>query len=545
MMMRKTAYGLSLLLAFGVVFPAVPACAQGRNRGRRPEMKPAANTAKPAPVPGKQENTAPEEKEKKPVVTHHEITVQGKVLNYTATAGMMPIRDDAGTLEAHMFYIAYTLDGEGPAARRPLTFCFNGGPGSSSVWLQMGAIGPRRVVLEPDGHMPPPPFHLADNQDTWLDQTDLVFIDPVGTGYSRAVKPEYNKQFWSVQGDLQSVGEFVRLYLTRNERWGSPLFLAGESYGTTRAAGLSGYLMSHGIALNGIVLVSTVLNFQTLVFAPGNELPYILYLPTYTTSAWYHKKLPPDLENEPLRQLVSEVEHWVSAVYAPAMAKGDQLTPSERQSLVAQMSRYTGLPKQYLENANLRVTASDFRKRLLLDENRVMGRYDTRLLGIDRPGVSAQAGEDPSYSAVQAPFTQMFNDYIRTELNYKSDAPYHILDFAVNRQWNWQNAAPGFPGYPDVAPSLRSALVENPYLRVMVAEGYYDLATPFYEVEYTLNHLQLEPEYQSHLIQHHYESGHMVYTSTKSRDKLRQDVRAFIQGALSDGGRQQADGNKG
>ncbi|MGH9351823.1 MAG: S10 family peptidase, partial [Terriglobia bacterium] len=478
-----------------------------------------------------------EEKEEKPVITHHQITVNGKALSYTATAGMMPIRDDAGTLQAHMFYVAYTLDGADAASERPLTFCFNGGPGSSSVWLQIGAIGPRRVALEPDGHMPPPPFRLEDNQDTWLGQTDLVFIDPVGTGYSRSVKPEYNHQFWSVQGDLQSVGEFIRLYLTRNERWSSPLFLAGESYGTTRAAGLSGYLMSQGIALNGIVLVSTVLNFQTLLLAPGNELPYRLFLPTYAASAWYHKKLAPDLEAKPLDQLIAEVKSWVSAVYAPALDKGEHLTGSERESVIDQMSRYTGLPKDYLERANLRVGASEFRKELLLDQNRVLGRYDTRLLGIDRPGISAQANEDPSYSAVEAPFTEAFNNYVRAELNYKTDVPYHILDFNVNRQWNWQIPPHGSPGFPDVAPSLRTALVENPYLRVMVAEGYYDLATPFFEVEYTLNHLELEPEYQGHVIQRHYESGHMIYISTKSRDKLTQDVRTFMENCLAEGGK--------
>ncbi|MGH9400840.1 MAG: S10 family peptidase [Terriglobia bacterium] len=532
--MRNTAYTFlaALLIAIVVAGSSVPLSAQGQTPERTQET--AASVTHPAPPAPEKENKKEEEQEEKPVITHHQITVNGKVLNYTAAAGMMPVRDDSGTLEAHMFYAAYTLDGAGAASGRPLTFCFNGGPGSSSVWLQIGAIGPRRVALEPDGHMPPPPFHLEDNQDTWLGQTDLVFIDPVGTGYSRSVKPEYNKRFWSVQGDLQSVGEFIRLYLTRNERWGSPLFLAGESYGTTRAAGLSGYLMSQGIALNGIVLVSTVLNFQTLLFAPGNELPYRLFLPTYTASAWYHKKLAPDLEAKPLSQFIPEVENWVSTVYAPALEKGDQLASSQRESVIDQMSRYTGLPKDYLERANLRVRGSEFRKELLLDQNRVLGRYDTRLLGIDRPGLSAQASEDPSYSAVQAPFTEMFNNYIRTELNYKTDTPYHILDFDVNRQWNWQTPPNGSPGYPDVAPSLRTALVENPYLRVMVAEGYYDLATPLFEVEYTLNHLHLEPEYQSHVIQRHYESGHMVYISLKSRDQLTQDVRTFIENCLAE-----------
>lgn len=534
-MTRKQAFSFLLTLPLTIAFAFFAWALPGQAQTAEPEQ-PGASRASHSAAPSQNESKEKEEKEEKPVVTHHQITVAGKVLSYTATAGMMPIRDDAGTLQAHMFYIAYTLDGAGPSSARPLTFCFNGGPGSSSVWLQMGAIGPRRVVMKPDGQMPPPPFHIADNQDTWLGQTDLVFIDPVGTGYSRSVKPEFNHQFWSVEGDLQSVGEFIRLYLTRNERWGSPLFLAGESYGTTRAAGLSGYLMSHGIALNGIVLVSTVLNFQTLLLAPGNEMPYWLFLPTYSATAWYHKKLAPDLEQKPLAQVVAEVENWVSGVYAPALEKGDDLTTSGRESVAGQMSRYTGLPVDYLERANLRVSASEFRKELLLNQNRVLGRYDTRLVGIDRPGLSAQANEDPSYSAVQAPFTEAFNNYVRTELDYKTDVPYHILDFNVNRQWNWQTPPHGSPGFPDVAPSLRTALVENPYLRVMVAEGYYDLATPFFEVEYTLNHLQLEPGYQKHIIQRHYESGHMIYISAQSRDKLTGDVKAFMAGCLAKGG---------
>lgn len=535
--MRLKTWGrlLALCLAGGSLFFAAPSRAQEHH-----PFHPAAGHPSPHPAPSSQEKSKPavpppvskaeEEKQEKPVITHHQITVNGRTLTYTATAALMPIRNDEGILEAHMFFVAYTLDGAGPATVRPLTFCFNGGPGSSSVWLQLGAIGPRRVALAPNGQFPPPPYHLEDNQDTWLDQTDLVFIDPVGTGYSRSVKPEYNARFWSVQGDLQSVGEFIRLYLTRYERWGSPLFLAGESYGTTRAAGLSGYLMRQGIAVNGIVLVSTVLNFQTISFAPGNELPYELFLPTYATSAWYHKKLSPDLEKEPLGQFASEVVRWDESVYAPALAKGDQLSPAARNSVIDQMSRYTGLPAPYLARANLRVTGSDFRKELLLDEDRVIGRYDARLTGVDQPGLSAQARIDPSDIAVNAPFTEAFNNYVRTELNYKTDVPYHILSGEVNGRWKWQNRQ----GYANVSPSLRSALVDNPYLRIMVAEGYFDLATPFYEVEYTLNHLQLEPGFQAHIIQRHYPSGHMIYINSPSRHQLRRDVRAFMERCMSD-----------
>ncbi|MGH9437527.1 MAG: S10 family peptidase [Terriglobia bacterium] len=528
--MRRYTVSFMLLIAIGIAV----SCSSSFARTKHPAPQKSSEKAA-APNQNGPANKTKEAAEEKPIVTHHQITVHGRALKYTATAGLMPIRDDEGKLQAHMFYVAYTLDTSDSTATRPLTFCFNGGPGSSSVWLQLGAIGPRKVVLEPDGHMPAPPFHLEDNQDTWLDQTDLVFVDPVGTGFSRAVKPEYTKNFWSVQGDISSVAQFIHLYLTRSERWGSPLFLAGESYGTTRAAGLSGYLMDHGIALNGIVLVSTVLNFQTLSPGAGNELPYPLFLPTYAATAWYHKRLSPDLEAEPLDKLMKEVTDWVSTTYAPALAEGDQLSGANRQAVIDQMSHYTGLPKAYIDHANLRVTGSEFRKELLLDQNRVTGRYDTRILGIDVPGVSAHAQVDPSYSAVNPPFTEAFNNYIRSELNYKTDVPYRILSFDVNRKWTWNSPRGGF-GYPNVAPSLRSALTQNPYLRVMVAEGYYDLATPFYEVEFSLNHLQLDSEFQSHVIQHHYESGHMIYIDTPSRDKLRQDVRAFMQNALSEGG---------
>src|SRR5713226_6832054 len=291
---------------------------------------PAAETPKPLAEKAAEK---PSDKEEPPVVTHHEIRVNGKSIKYTATTGMMPIRDAKGDTEAHIFFIAYTLDAVSDATRRPLIFSFNGGPGSASVWLHLVALGPRRVVMLNTGEMPAPPFHLVDNEYTWLDQADLVFIDPVGTGYSRATKPEFYKNFWNLRGDIQSVGEFIRMYLTRNERWTSPLFLVGESYGTTRAAGLSGYLIDRGIAFNGVVLVSSILNFQTASFATGNDLPYILYLPSYAATAWYHHKLAPDLQGD-LQKTLKEVEAWAETGYAEALAKGDRLSAAERQATI-------------------------------------------------------------------------------------------------------------------------------------------------------------------------------------------------------------------
>ena len=518
---------VSLLLGFGLRSPAQQD-EQQSEKTASPTTPPASKKQQQS---GKAEEKAKEEKAKEedapPVETHHEIHVRGKLLKYTATTGMMPIKDDDGNTEAHIFFIAYTLDNSPSGGARPLTFCFNGGPGSSSVWLHMGAIGPRKVRLEPDGDMPHPPFELEDNQDTWLDQTDLVFIDPVGTGYSRPMKKELGKKFWSVKGDIQSVGQFIRLYLSRYERWMSPLFIAGESYGTTRAAGLSGYLINNGIALNGIVLVSTVLNFETLEFTSGNDLPYILYLPSYTATAWYHKKLPADLKQQDISKILPEVEQWASNEYALALAKGDQLTPAERQSVIDHLSRYTGLSKTYIDQANLRVKQWEFCKELLRDENRTVGRLDSRFKGIDESGVSEAPNYDPSEAVIRPPFTSVFNHYVRAELGYKTDKPYYILGGGF-REWDWGSAEQGFP---NVSGDFRTAFVKNKYMKVFIAEGYFDLATPFYAVDYTLAHLGLDSTLRGNITTGQFDTGHMVYIQSKSLDKLRRDVGAFMQSA--------------
>src|SRR5881392_3441246 len=343
----------AIILFFALLSPLQEPDGQGRRQfpPQTPAPTPqavASPAASPTGSPSGQQRT-PQERpspspEEPPVVTKHEITVGGKTLKYTATVGMMPIKNRDGETEARIFFMAYTLDGVSDRQKRPLTFSFNGGPGSASVWLHMGALGPRRVPMNPDGTMPAPPYHLVDNEYTWLDQSDLVFIDPVGTGYSRAVKPDLKRKFLGVRGDIESVGEFIRLYLGRYERWSSPLFLVGESYGTTRAAGLSGYLVEHGIAFNGVMLISSVLNFETLEFTPGNDLPYILFLPTYASTAWYHKKVSPDLQQD-FQKLRSEVEQWASTGYAEALAKGDRLTAEERNAVLERLARYTGLSK--------------------------------------------------------------------------------------------------------------------------------------------------------------------------------------------------------
>ena len=512
---------------------------QEEGQGRRPPQQPSATpaaTGSPSTSPGTasaQQQRGPQERpspspEEPPVITHHEIRAGGRVLRYTATAGMMPIKNRDGETEARMFFMAYTLDDVGAKARRPLTFSFNGGPGSASVWLHMGAIGPKRVRMNADGTMTAPPFELVDNEQTWLNQTDLVFIDPVGTGYSRAVRPELASKFFGLQGDIESVGEFIRLYLTRYERWTSPLFLAGESYGTTRASALSGYLVDRGIAFNGIMLISTIMNFETTNFAPGNDLAYALFLPSYAATAWYHKKLPPDLQSKPVAEVAAEAERWASNEYTLALEKGDKLTGADRQDVVAKMARLTGLAPQFVDNANLRVSLNLFRKELLRSERRSVGRLDARFKGYDSNLASDSPDYDPSEAAIRPPYTSTFNNYVRSELNYKNDLEYYILGGGIWSPWNWGTNN----NYVDTSVALRNALAKNPYLKVFVAMGYYDMATPYYAADYTIHHISLDPMLLRNISTGHYEAGHMMYIDEKSLGRMRSDIGKFMQDSM-------------
>lgn len=509
---RPLAVSVCLTLAVATLLPAQ---APGP---RRPD------DAKPAEKTQDKEKAAPPGE---PVVTKHRIELGGKPLAYTATTGVMPIRNDQGETEANIFFIAYTRDDAGDRAKRPLMFSFNGGPGSASVWLHLGAVGPKRVDT-PDAVIPAPPFRLVDNEHTWLDKTDLVFIDPVGTGYSRASKPELTKKFHGLQGDLQSVGEFIRMYLTRHERWGSPLFLVGESYGTTRAAGLAGRLVErNGIAFNGIVLVSTVLNFQTIQFDPGNDIPYALYLPSYTATAWYHRKLAPDLQHD-LKSTLDAAEKWASGEYTLALAKGDGLAGDERKAVVEKLARFTGLDARYVDLADLRIEPTRFRKELLRGERKSVGRLDSRFVGSDASGVSERPDFDPSMSAIRPPYTSTINQYLRDALGYKTDVPYHILGEGVGA-WDW--GLTGRQGYPETASPLRDALAQNPSMKVFIASGYYDLATPYAATEYTFAHMDLGPEARRNLRFEEYEAGHMMYVHPASLARLKGDVAGFIDGA--------------
>jgi carboxypeptidase C (cathepsin A) len=356
-----------------------------------------------------------------------------------------------------------------------------------------------------------------------------VFIDPVGTGYSRAVKRDQTRKFLGLRGDIESVGEFIRLYLGRAERWSSPLFVVGESYGTTRAAGLSGYLVEHGIAFNGIMLISSILNFETTDFAPGNDLPYILFLPTYADTAWFHKKQPPDLQHD-FAKMRAEVEQWAANGYAEALAKGDRLTPEERAAAAEKLSRYTGLSKTYVEQSNLRIDEPHFVKELLRDQNKTVGRLDSRFIGSDRSQIAETARYDPSMSAIRPPYTAMFNQYVRTELGYKSDLEYYILGGGFRSdEWDWGVQRGGFP---DTAQALKDAFDKNPFMKLFVGSGYYDLATPYFATQYTLNHMALNQDQHARVSLGYYGAGHMMYIQDSSLGELKRDVTAFMQGAM-------------
>lgn len=460
-------------------------------------------------------------------ITHHTVTVNGKSINYKATAGYLPVKDSKKKVIAHIFYIAYTKEGVQDAHTRPITFAFNGGPGSASVWLHMGAIGPKRVALDDKGLSPAPPYHLVNNDDSWLDQTDLVFIDPIPTGYSRAEPDVDQQQFRGYDNDIKSVGDFIRLYTTENNRWSSPKFILGESYGTTRAAGLSGYLQdNYNMYLNGIIMVSSVLNFQTISFSSGNDQPYIFFLPTYATTAWYYKRLSPELQSKTVEEVAQEVKTFAEGPYAHALFEGNDISDQEKNQIIEKLHSYTSLPVDYIKRADMRIPAFQFFKVLLRDSGKVVGRYDSRFSGEDINPLSNYMEYDPSDANISGSFVGAFNDYISGELNFHTDENYD----AMANVWPWDYSR---NSYLNVAPTLHEAMVKNQYLHSWVVCGYYDLATPFAAAEYVVDHMDLTPAQKERMQLTYYKAGHMVYVSKNTIDQLHKDAVAFYTKVLS------------
>lgn len=454
--------------------------------------------------------------------TRHTVKIDGQDVAYKALAGNI-ILNEKDDKSASFFFVYYKRENDDEGSMRPIAFCTNGGPGSSSIWLHMGLLGPRRVLLDENGKAYPP-YELVDNCYSLLNQVDLVFIDPVSTGFSTPVNGTDAKKYHGVEEDINSVADFIQLFLSRYNRWDSPKYFIGESYGTTRAAGLSGTLLDkRRIYLNGIILISSILNFQTHRFDPGNDLPYQLILPTYTASAWYHGKLPPDLQKD-LRLALKEAEQFAMNEYALALLKGSRLTPQERRQISTKLARLTGLSTKYIEQSNLRVPILRFAKELLRDERRTIGRFDSRYLGIDGDIVSESIENDPSADAIFGAYTSTFNAYVRDELKWSRDDSYEVL--ANVWPWNFNGAT---NKYLNQAETLRETMTRNPSLKVFVASGTYDLATPYFATDYTIDHLGLDPALRNHVRVEYYDGGHMMYTHMPALMKLSKDLGEFIQ----------------
>jgi len=455
-------------------------------------------------------------------VARNSVIINGVRIDYTTHTGYLDLRNDTGKLIAKIFFIYYRKNNEDPG-KRPVTFAFNGGPGSSSVWLHMGGLGPKRVLLEEDGTATPPPYKIISNEYSWLDKTDLVFIDPVATGFSRPAPGENARQFHGYVEDIQSVGSFIRHFLSRYERWASPKYLAGESYGTTRAAGLSKFLQdSYRIYINGIFLISPVLNFGTNDYYVGNDLPRALYIPSYTAAAWYHKKLSPSLQGDLVKAL-KESEAFALGEYATALLKGAWMSEEEKVKIAEKMSYYTGLSKEYCLQANLRVEENRFYKELRRKEGLTIGRLDARFTGTDLDDAGETVSFDPSFTNIDGPFTSAVNDYFIRELNFKEEYAYNI--FGNVRPWNYNNVQNQFL---NVAESLRDAMAKNPSLKVYVGSGYYDFATPYFTAMYDVAHMFLRPEAMKNIRHYFYTSGHMYYINKPDLIRFKKDVDNFF-----------------
>jgi len=472
--------------------------------------------------------TKQEEPQDKEVRTTHSITLNGQKLDYQATAGTLVLRGEDNKPTASVFFVAYTKTGITDATSRPVTFAFSGGPGSSAVWLHMGCLGPRRINVGDVSGNPAPPYEVVDNQYTMLDRTDLVFIDPVSTGFSRAAPGVDANKFHGVQQDIHSVGGFIRSYLTKFRRWNSPKFLICESYGTARGSLLGEYLQGTlGIYLNGIGLVSPALNFQTLLFSPGNDVPYVVFLPGYTATAWYHKRLGAGLQQGGLEKAVAESREFAQNDYARALFEGSSLPALEEKQIAGRLAQLTGLESDWILRKNLRIDTSAFIERLLKKDRLIVGHYDSRFTMPHGEEPVDGLQSDPSWAAVLGPFTAGFNAYVRGELKFESDLRYEVLNRRL--KWDWTPAQNSFLSVSD---SLRQALLSNRELRVFVATGYYDLATPILSTEWTINHLGLEPDMRKRIGLGYYEGGHMFYLHIPSLKRLKQDLDGLLDTSL-------------
>ena len=456
--------------------------------------------------------------EERSQVTTGSVRIGGQPVNYTATAATYLIKADDGSPKATFFFVAYTKNDVTDRSARPVSFVYNGGPGSASSYTHMG-LGPRRVRLTDDGSGMPAPYAMVENTDSLLDATDLVFIDAISTGFSRPAPGENTAQFYGVVQDATYFADFIYQYLTRNERWASPKFLIGESYGTTRSAQLSSVLQRrHQIYLNGIVLVSAV-GFGNW----GQDDRTIFFLPTFIVSAWYHKRLPADLQQLGVADIAQRARQFAHGAYAAALEQGDQLPAAEHQKIAAELARLTGLTPKYIEQTNLRITPGRWFKELLRDERKTVGRIDARFLGIDADAAGESYEYDSSLASYDGNFVAVFQDYVRHELKWNTDMYYTLS----GRVQPWDAGQPGAP-----AEALRSAMTQQGQLKLLVLCGYYDVATPFNGIEHTVSHMNFDASIRKNVSFAYYEAGHMMYIEKKSREKLHKDVAAFIQSAV-------------
>ncbi len=467
-------------------------------------------------------NSAPKARQ---VETHGSVEVGGKTIHYTATAGTIILRNKKNQPTGSMFYVAYTKDGVRNLANRPVTFLYNGGPGASSNWLTMSGLGPYRVALANGAANPPPPYNVVPSHETILNDTDLVFIDAMGTGFSHILGKGKGKMFWGVDEDIKSFGQFIQRYLTRNDRWNSPLYLYGESYGTTRSAGLAYYLQEQGVAVNGVTLQSSVLNYFDS--APGSNIGYVSYFPTFAALAWYHDKVPHKAAS--LEAFVEQARQFADGPYATALRAGNTLSTTRLDALAQKMHAFTGLPVSYIERANLRVSAAEFRKELLLPEHQHIGRYDGRYVAQDESAITARPTFDSSAQQISPALNQGYLWYVHHVLKWKTTRAYVGFNFDAYKNWDWKHRSPTGrrEQLPDVAQDLAQAMRMNPYLRVLSENGYFDMATPFHGTEYDLSQVNLTAKERKHITFAYFKSGHPIYINPNSLKAMHATLDAF------------------